>query len=165
MSVFQSSVLDQVYKETYRIFLLYEHVFSVMYEDGSSVDNRHRMQKVLGTPPVSRLPFTLDRKRHLLTRLHPPGLGEVVLVSLCVPAETNTHEQVFSVYLGNIPHDVTVEEVWVNLKPLLLSEGTEGGGYSFNPVVHTNGSRAFELRLPFLHDAVRLTVRTNRWWW
>lgn len=119
------------------------------------------MQKILSTPPVSRLPFTLDRECHLLTRLHTPGLGEVVLVSLCVPAETNTHDQVFIVYLGNIPHDVTVEEVWVNLEPLLLSGGRRDEGYSFTSVVHSNGSRAFELRLPFLHDAVRLTVRTD----
>lgn len=82
-------------------------------------------------------------------------------VSLCVPAEANTHDQVFIVYLGNIPHDVTVEEVWVNLEQLLLSEGGREGGYSFTPVVHTNGSRAYELRLPFLHTAVRLTVRTD----
>lgn len=72
MSVFQGSVVDQVYRETYQIFLLYEHIFSVLYQDGSSVDTRHRMQKVLGTPPVSRQPFTIDRERHLLTWLHSP---------------------------------------------------------------------------------------------
>lgn len=65
----------------------------------------------------------------------------------------------FIVYLGNIPPDVAVEEVWVNLEPLLLSEGAGDGGTSFTPVVHANGSRAFQLRLPFLHDAVGLTVR------
>lgn len=161
MSVFQSSVVDQVYKETYQIFLLYEHIFSIMYQDGSSIDTRHRMQKVLGTPPVSRLPFTLDRECQLLTRLQTPGFGEVVLDSPCVPAGTNTNGQVFIVYLGNIPHDVTVEEVWVNLEPLLLSEGGKDGGYSFTSVAHTNGSRAFELRLPFLHNAVQLTVRID----
>lgn len=69
MSFFQGSVVDQVYKETYQIFLLYEHIFSVLYQDGSSIDTRHRMQKVLGTPPVPRQPFTIDRERHLLTRL------------------------------------------------------------------------------------------------
>lgn len=54
-----------------------------------------------------------------------------------------------------------MEELWVNLEPMLL-EGGGNGGYSFTPVVHTNGSRAFELRLPFLHDAVRLTVRMDQ---
>lgn len=132
-----------------------------MYQDGSSVDTRHRMQKVLATPPVSRLPFTLDRECYLLTRLHTPGLRGVMRDSLYVPAETNTNDQVFIVYLGNIPHDVTVEEVWVNLEPLLLSEGAKDGGYSFTSVTHTNGSHAFKLRLPFLHNAVRLTVRTD----
>lgn len=84
-----------------------------------------------------------------------------MIISLCVPAETNINDQVFIVYLGNIPHDVTVEEVWVNLEQLLLSEGGGDGGYSFTSVGHTNGSRGFELRLPFLHSAVQLTVWTD----
>lgn len=84
-----------------------------------------------------------------------------MLFLLCVPAETNIQDRVFIVHLGNIPHDVTVEKVQVNLKPLPL-EGAGKGGYSFTSMVHTNGSRAVELRLPFLHDAVRLTVRMDQ---
>lgn len=63
-------VVDHVYKETYQIFLLYEHLFSVLYQDGSSIETRHRMQKVLDTPLLCRHPYTLDRKHHLLTWRH-----------------------------------------------------------------------------------------------
>lgn len=51
-----------MYKETYVIFLLYEHVFSLLYEDGSSIETRHRMLRVLDTPLLCRPPFSLDRK-------------------------------------------------------------------------------------------------------
>lgn len=51
-----------MYKETYVIFLMYEHIFSLLYEDGSSIDSRHRMLRVLDTPLLCRPPFSLDRK-------------------------------------------------------------------------------------------------------
>lgn len=64
----------------------------------------------------------------------------------------------FSVYLGNIPADVLLENVWINGKQLMISESTEQG-YSISPVVHTNGSRAYELRLPFEDAIVHWMVR------
>lgn len=67
-------------------------------------------------------------------------------------------DQVFSVYLGNIPADVLLEDVWINRKQLMMSESTERG-YSISPVVHTNGSRAYELRLPFEDTIVHWMVR------
>lgn len=40
-----------------------------------------------------------------------------------------------------------------------MSESVERG-FSISPVVHVNGSRAYNLRLPFEDDIVRWTVRT-----
>lgn len=65
---FQSLVVNNVYKETYVIFLLYEHVFSLLYEDGSSVNTRHRLLRVLDTPLLCRPPFSLDRMLSSLQR-------------------------------------------------------------------------------------------------
>lgn len=70
-----------------------------------------------------------------------------------------SNDQVFSVYLGNIPADVLLAEVWINGKQLMMSESTERG-YSITPVVHTNGSQAYELRLPFEDTIVHWMVRT-----
>ncbi|XP_038583056.1 uncharacterized protein LOC119909073 isoform X2 [Micropterus salmoides] len=58
----KSWVVNNAYKETYVIDLLYEHIFSLLYEDGGSIDTRHRMLRVLDTPPHCRPPFSLNRK-------------------------------------------------------------------------------------------------------
>ncbi|XP_074472429.1 uncharacterized protein LOC141756521 isoform X1 [Sebastes fasciatus] len=118
----KSLVVNNMYKETYVIFLLYEHVFAVLYEDGSSIDTRHRMLRVLDTPLLCRPPFDLD--------------------------ETMSDHRVFSVYLGNIPADVMLEEVRINGKQLMMSDSAERG-YSISPVTHINGSQAYKLWLPF----------------
>lgn len=55
-------MVNNSYKETYVIFLMYEHVFSMLYEDGSSIDTRHRLLRKLGTPLLCRAPFTADRE-------------------------------------------------------------------------------------------------------
>lgn len=51
-----------MYKEKYVIFLMFEHVFSLLYEDGSSLDTRHRMLRVLATPLLCHPPFSIDRE-------------------------------------------------------------------------------------------------------
>lgn len=58
----QSLVANNAYKEMYVIFLMYEHVFSLLYEDGSSIDTKHRMLRVLETPLLCHSPFSIDRK-------------------------------------------------------------------------------------------------------
>ncbi|XP_061669020.1 uncharacterized protein LOC133496926 isoform X2 [Syngnathoides biaculeatus] len=121
----KSSVVDNVYKETFVISLLYEHRFSAAYQDGSSVDTKLQILRVLQTPPLCRQPFSLN--------------------------QTDSDEGLFRIYLGNIPSDVILEEVTVNRKQM-LAEATEGG-FVVSPVVHLNGSRAYELQLPF-SDAV-----------
>lgn len=52
---------NNTYKETYVIYLLYEHIFSLLYEDGSSVDTRHRLLRALDTPLLCRPAFSVDR--------------------------------------------------------------------------------------------------------
>lgn len=68
---------------------------------------------------------------------------------------TVTDDQAFSVYLGNVPADVVLEDVWANGKQLGTSERR---GYSVSPVVHGNGSRGYELRLSFEDPSVQQTV-------
>uniref|UniRef100_A0A3Q3XC92 ZP domain-containing protein n=1 Tax=Mola mola TaxID=94237 RepID=A0A3Q3XC92_MOLML len=123
----KSLVVNNTYKEMYVIFLMYEHVFSLLYEDGSSIDTRHRILRVLDTPLLCHPPF-----------------------------KTMSDDQVFSIYLGNIPSDVLLDKVWINGKQLRVSDGAERG-FTISPVVHANGSRAYELRLPFEDPIVHQT--------
>lgn len=84
--------------------------------------------------------------------------GHLLCCFLFITIETVADDQVFSVYLGNIPADVMLEEVQINGRQLMMSESTERG-YSISPVVHINGSRAYELRLPFEDTVVHWMVR------
>ncbi|XP_029985022.1 uncharacterized protein LOC115415555 [Sphaeramia orbicularis] len=122
----KSLVVNNMYKETYMIFLQYEHVFSLHFKDSSSVDTRHRMYRAIETPLICRPVFTIDK--------------------------TLSEDQMFSVYLGNVPADVVLDEVWINGKPL---QALASSKRSLNPVIHVNGSRGFELRVPFEDNAVQ----------
>uniref|UniRef100_A0A8C4E9V1 ZP domain-containing protein n=1 Tax=Dicentrarchus labrax TaxID=13489 RepID=A0A8C4E9V1_DICLA len=117
----KSLVVNNVYKEMYVIFLLYEHLFSLLYEDGSN-----HMHNQFFCISLDSLDFLL--------------------------VETISDDQVFSVYLGNIPADVLLEEVRINGKQLLMSESADRG-YSISSFVHINGTPAYKLRLPF-EDAI-----------
>ncbi|XP_029903440.1 uncharacterized protein LOC115356423 isoform X2 [Myripristis murdjan] len=123
----RSLVVDNVYSEMYVISLLYEHVFSLLHDDGSGVETRHRLFRVLDTPLRCQRPITID--------------------------QTVSDDHQFSVYLGNIPADVALEEVKVNGKQLWTAEAAEERSHSVGHVVHTNGSHAYTLRVPF-EDAV-----------
>ncbi|XP_034555238.1 uncharacterized protein LOC117824015 isoform X3 [Notolabrus celidotus] len=125
----KSLVVNNLYKETYVIYLLYEHVFSLLFEDGSSIDTKHRMLRVLDTPLLCRPPFSLD--------------------------QTMNDDQAFRVYLGNIPADVILEEVQINGQQLMSQSAKRG--LSINSVVNTNGSQGYELQLPFEDAAVHWT--------
>ncbi|XP_024146198.1 uncharacterized protein LOC112157602 isoform X2 [Oryzias melastigma] len=126
----KSIVLENLYKEAYMTELLYEHVFLLVFEDGSSFHTKHRMLKVLETPLICRVPFILNK--------------------------TISEQQMFSIYLGNIPADVFLEEVRINGKQLLVS-GEPRPGLGIRPVVHLNGSRGYELQLAFDDPVVRWT--------
>ncbi|XP_013878075.1 uncharacterized protein LOC106527668 isoform X2 [Austrofundulus limnaeus] len=121
----KSLVEDNVYKEFYTALLMGEHVFSLIYEDDNSIDTKHRILKVLETPLISHPPFSLN--------------------------QTTSDNQEFSVYLGNIPADVILENIWINGKQML---GKSEQNLSISPIVHLNGSQAFKLRLPFDNAAV-----------
>ncbi|XP_077366418.1 uncharacterized protein LOC144010140 [Festucalex cinctus] len=125
----ESLVVNNMYKETFVISVLYEHRFSVEYQDGSSVETKLRILRVLQTPLICQRPFSVD--------------------------QTNGDKERFSFYLGNIPSDVILEEVQVNKQVLLME--TTGSGLIVTPVVNLNGSRAYELRLPFSHSVVQRT--------
>lgn len=56
----QSLVEHNIYKESYMVFLCYQHIFSHVFTDGSEIETRHRQLRVLETPLVSRIPFTID---------------------------------------------------------------------------------------------------------
>uniref|UniRef100_A0A3Q2D9E8 Uncharacterized LOC107098155 n=1 Tax=Cyprinodon variegatus TaxID=28743 RepID=A0A3Q2D9E8_CYPVA len=128
----KSLVLENLYQEFYTVLLMYEHVFSLIFDDGHSIDTKHRTFKVLETPLVCRQPFCLNRKETI-------------------------GDQEFTVYLGNIPADVLLEEIWINGQRLLIL-GKPQRGLSISPVVHANGSQAYQLRLPFDDPVVQWTV-------
>ncbi|XP_054618110.1 uncharacterized protein LOC129172433 isoform X2 [Dunckerocampus dactyliophorus] len=121
----KSLVVNNVYMEKFVISLLYEHMFSVVYQDGSSVDTKHRTHRVLDTPLRCRPPFSID--------------------------QTVSEEQVFSIYLGNIPKDVILQEVQINGKLL----ETDQQGTVVSPIIHLNGSRAYQLQVPFPDTVVK----------
>lgn len=54
--------MENLYQEFYTVLLMYEHVFSLIFDDGHSIDTKHRTFKVLETPLVCRQPFCLNRK-------------------------------------------------------------------------------------------------------
>ncbi|XP_077442883.1 uncharacterized protein LOC144064316 isoform X2 [Stigmatopora argus] len=121
----RSWVANNRYKEMVAISVLYEQRFRAEYEDGGGVETRVGMVRVLQTPPLCHEPFSLD--------------------------QTNPDDEVFSIYLGNVPGDVILEEVAINKQQLL----TEATGLAPTPVVHLNGSRAYKVRLPFSDPVVR----------
>ncbi|XP_065819647.1 uncharacterized protein [Labrus bergylta] len=121
-------VLNNTYKETYVISLLYEHVFSLLFEDGSSINTKHRTFRVLDTPLICRPPFSLD--------------------------QTLNDDKLFRVYLGNIPADATLQEVLINGEQLLSQSAEQG--YMISSVVHANGSHAYQLQLLFEHPVVQV---------
>lgn len=83
--------------------------------------------------------------------------GHLLSWLLLLPIGTVIDDQVFSIYLGNIPADVILEEVQINRKQLMMSESADQG-YSISPVVNVNGSRGYELRLPFEDTVVQWMV-------
>uniref|UniRef100_A0A3Q2XR26 Uncharacterized protein n=1 Tax=Hippocampus comes TaxID=109280 RepID=A0A3Q2XR26_HIPCM len=57
----RSLVVDNMYKESFAISLLYEHLFSAASPDGGGVDTKVRIVRVLPTPLLCRRPFSPDR--------------------------------------------------------------------------------------------------------
>lgn len=78
------------------------------------------------------------------------------LLFLFLLAETTDGNRMFTVYLGNIPADVTLEEVQINGQRLMSQKAERGLGIS---AIDTNGTRAYEVQLPFEDAAVHWMVR------
>ncbi|CAB1343049.1 unnamed protein product [Coregonus sp. 'balchen'] len=133
-----SLVTNNIYREMYVAFLFYEHVFSHVYTDGSTVETRHRLLRVVDTPLLCRHPFTVD------------------VDALSPYHKTSVEEHAFNVYLGNIPHDVALIEVKLNEKQFSVSDAAEHG-YTISKVAHANGTHAYTLRVPFDDKAVYRT--------
>uniref|UniRef100_A0A3P8WR90 ZP domain-containing protein n=1 Tax=Cynoglossus semilaevis TaxID=244447 RepID=A0A3P8WR90_CYNSE len=86
----KSWVVNNTYKEEFGISLLYEHDFSLTYDGSRRINIKHRLLRVLATPPLCHPPFkTLD------------------------------NDVAFHILLGNIPSDVVLEEVWINKKQVM----------------------------------------------
>ncbi|KAK6295342.1 hypothetical protein J4Q44_G00345680 [Coregonus suidteri] len=134
----KSLVTNNIYREMYVAFLFYEHVFSHVYTDGSTVETRHRLLRVVDTPLLCRHPFTVD------------------VDALSPYHKTSVEEHAFNVYLGNIPHDVALIEVKLNEKQFSVSDAAEHG-YTISKVAHANGTHAYTLRVPFDDKAVYRT--------
>lgn len=81
------------------------------------------------------------------------------LWTLSLAIDTVSEDTAFSLYLGNIPEDVVLGEVWINGKRLMLASSERG--VSVTLVTHVNGSRAYKLRLPFEDTDVLWKVRTG----
>lgn len=56
----QSIVENNTYKESYKAFLCYEHIYSHVFMDDTQIETRHRQLRVMETPLISRIPFTVD---------------------------------------------------------------------------------------------------------
>ncbi|CDQ67026.1 unnamed protein product [Oncorhynchus mykiss] len=129
----KSLVTNNIYREMYVACLFYEHVFSHVYTDGSTVETRHRLLRVVDTPLLCRHPFTVD-----------------------VDALPPYYKHTFNVYLGNIPHDVALMGVKLNEKQFSVSDAAEHG-YTISKIVHANGTHAYTIRVPFDDKAVHRT--------
>ncbi|XP_023829988.1 uncharacterized protein [Salvelinus sp. IW2-2015] len=134
----KSLVTNNIYREMYVAFLFYEHVFSHVYTDGSTVETRHRLLRVVDTPLLCRHPFTID------------------VDALPPYHKTSFEEHTFNVYLGNIPHDVALMGVKLNEKQFSVSDAAEHG-YTISKIVHANGTHAYTIRVPFDDKAVHRT--------
>ncbi|XP_028296534.1 uncharacterized protein LOC114458327 [Gouania willdenowi] len=117
-----SLVENNTYKERFRVLLQYHHTFSLLYDYGS-ITTRHRTFQVLDSALVCRTAYTLNN--------------------------TLWQQHVFTVFLGNVPADVKLQEVTIN--------GMTSAGFRLRPLPQTNGSQSFELRVPFDHHAVHWT--------
>uniref|UniRef100_A0AAZ3P1G5 ZP domain-containing protein n=1 Tax=Oncorhynchus tshawytscha TaxID=74940 RepID=A0AAZ3P1G5_ONCTS len=119
----KSLVTNNIYREMYVAFLFYEHVFSHVYTDGSTVETRHRLLRVVDTPLLMFILFAHNE-------------------------HTSFEEHTFNVYLGNIPHDVALMGVKLNEKQFSVSDAAEHG-YTISKIVHANGTHAYTIRVPF----------------
>uniref|UniRef100_A0A673MC89 Uncharacterized LOC107718405 n=1 Tax=Sinocyclocheilus rhinocerous TaxID=307959 RepID=A0A673MC89_9TELE len=122
-----SLVENNVYKESYKAFLCYEHIYSHVFMDDNEIETRHRQLRVMETPLVPRIPFAID--------------------------ETVPHEEVFTVYLGSFASDVELIAIKLNENNLSVTDAIQQH-YLITKIPHINGSHGFIIKVPFEDKSV-----------
>uniref|UniRef100_A0A8C2GU16 ZP domain-containing protein n=1 Tax=Cyprinus carpio TaxID=7962 RepID=A0A8C2GU16_CYPCA len=122
-----SLVENNVYKESYKAFLCYEHIYSHVFTDDTEIQTRHRQLRVMETPLVPRIPFAID--------------------------ETLPHEEVFTVYLGSFASDVELIAIKLNENYLSVTDAIQQH-YFITKIPHTNGTHGFIIKVPFEDKSV-----------
>ncbi|XP_016358980.1 uncharacterized protein LOC107701484 isoform X2 [Sinocyclocheilus anshuiensis] len=122
-----SLVENNVYKENYKAFLCYEHIYSHVFMDDNEIETRHRQLRVMETPLVPRIPFAID--------------------------ETVPHEEVFTVYLGSFASDVELIAIKLNENNLSVTDAIQQH-YLITKIPHINGTRGFIIKVPFEDKSV-----------
>ncbi|XP_026089450.1 uncharacterized protein LOC113063351 isoform X1 [Carassius auratus] len=122
-----SLVENNVYKESYKAFPCYEHIYSHVFLDDTEIEIRHRQLQVMETPLVPRIPFTID--------------------------ETLPHEEMFTVYLGSFASDVELLAIKLNENCLSVADAIQQH-YSITKIPHINGTHGFIVKVPFEDKSV-----------
>ncbi|XP_050994002.1 uncharacterized protein LOC127182646 isoform X2 [Labeo rohita] len=122
-----SIVENNTYKESYKAFLCYEHIYSHVFMDDTQIETRHRQLRVMETPLISRIPFTVD--------------------------ETLPHEEVFTIYLGSFASDVELIAIKLNENYLLVTDAIQQN-YFITKISHINGTHGFIIKVPFEDKSV-----------
>ncbi|XP_063043236.1 uncharacterized protein LOC134437670 [Engraulis encrasicolus] len=119
-----SFVAQNTYLEIYSIYLYYKGVFM----DSIHTESRHWYTKLLMTPLLPHVPFTVNR--------------------------TILEERSFTVYLRNIPLDVVLTTVNINDHQFAAGMATDSE-FTIVEVPHDNRTHGYVLKVPFEDPIVR----------
>ncbi|XP_036404337.1 uncharacterized protein LOC118791163 [Megalops cyprinoides] len=116
--LYESHVIENQYNSRYTVLFYLQHLWT----DDMFEETEHRSFKLVGTPYIPSMPFTVD--------------------------QTNHEERTFTVYLGIFPFDVALVALTLNGEPFTVA-GAIQSGYPITEVPHANGTHAYILRVPF----------------
>ncbi|KAJ8338202.1 hypothetical protein SKAU_G00371680 [Synaphobranchus kaupii] len=115
--VYESRAINNQYHRRYTIQFYLQHLWA----DDMFEETEHRSFRLVGTSYIPWVSFTVD--------------------------QTKIEERNFTVYLGNVPHDVDLTAVNLNGEPLTVTEASKRG-YPITHIPHSNGSHAYVIRVP-----------------